>query len=139
MKNPFVQVSDFLTVKAADVTAKVCVNLQRRKPIPINQKAYLVTLAMLTICSAANAQGPGRVAAGMSQLAQTMITIVNYLLPALVIVGIVICVFKAIRDQDFGSYAMGVLAALLVWGGLNAFKDDIFGMFGGQTNLQIEN
>jgi hypothetical protein len=136
MKNLFAPVSELVTAKAAKVAASVWMSAQRRKPVKINQKAYVITLAMLTIGSAAHAQG--RVGQGVSALATTMITVVNYLLPALVIVGVCICVWRAIRDQDFGSYAMGVIAALIVWGGLNAFKDDIFGMFGGSTNLQIE-
>lgn len=74
--------------------------------------------------------------AGATQLQQTIIDIVNIIFVIVIVIGLIRVIAKVVKQEpDWGGAVMGLVVALILWGGFNAYKTDLFNFFGGQQLL----
>lgn len=73
---------------------------------------------------------------GATQLQQTIIDIVNIIFVIVIIIGLIRVIAKVVKQEpDWGGAVLGLVIALILWGGFNAYKTDLFNFFGGQQLL----
>ena len=100
-------------------------------------KKLTLLFSLITIRNLAFAQGT---IVGATQLQNTIIEIVNIIFVIVIVLGLIRVIAKVVKGEpDWGGAVLGLVVALILWGGFNTYKNDIFAFFGGQQILNPYN
>ena len=93
-------------------------------------KPLFLLVAMLAAFNTAHAQGG--TLGGLSTMSDTIVDIVNIIFIVVIVLGLIRVIIKVVKSEpNWGGSVVGLLIALILWGGFNTYKDDIFSWFGG--------
>ena len=77
---------------------------------------------------------------GITQMQSTIVQIVNIVFIIVIVLGLIRVIIKVVKSEpDWAGSVVGLLIALVLWGGFNTYKNEIFAWFGGGQILNPGN
>ncbi|MDF9801320.1 hypothetical protein OKW21_006629 [Catalinimonas alkaloidigena] len=116
---------------------KLLISISEKKKIKSFSRALLAfSFLMLTLSTAAHAQG---IVAGANRISQTIIQLINIAFPVacgLALIAVIWFVFT--KNPQWKDYTIGLFIGLLLWGAYTTYKDEIFSYFGGTDQFSVQ-
>ena len=120
--------------KPLSLVADLLVAGRAYQPSKMERRAYALLTALAMSNTSAFAAGGGAAQAALSNVGNTVVSIVQTLFAIGLIVYLFVVVFKLMsKSPDAMGHAGYLAAAVIVWFGFQLFKDDLVGLIGGNA------